>query len=41
MITSVPGVPDMVARINAELPPEIRVWGYVRAVLVVCLTGSQ
>ncbi|KAJ7763584.1 pseudouridine synthase [Mycena maculata] len=30
MITHVPGVPDMTARINEELPPEIRVWGYVR-----------
>ncbi|GLB41831.1 putative pseudouridine synthase [Lyophyllum shimeji] len=30
MITSVPGVPDLVARINEELPPEIRLWGYVR-----------
>lgn len=30
MITSVPDVPDMVARINEELPPEIRLWGYVR-----------
>jgi hypothetical protein len=30
MITDVPGVPDIVARINEELPPEIRVWGYVR-----------
>ncbi|KAJ7699000.1 pseudouridine synthase [Mycena rosella] len=30
MITSVPGVPDMIARINEELPPEIRLWGTVR-----------
>ncbi|KAJ7125154.1 pseudouridine synthase [Mycena epipterygia] len=30
MITSVPGVPDMTARINEELPPEIRLWGHVR-----------
>ncbi|KAF5383796.1 hypothetical protein D9615_003543 [Tricholomella constricta] len=30
MITMVPDVPDMVARINEELPPEIRLWGYVR-----------
>jgi tRNA pseudouridine38-40 synthase len=29
MITSLPGVPDVVARINEELPPEIRLWGYV------------
>ncbi|KAG5647484.1 hypothetical protein DXG03_009419 [Asterophora parasitica] len=28
MITAVPDVPDMVARINEELPPEIRLWGY-------------
>lgn len=30
MIVEIPGVPDIVARINEELPPEIRVWGYVR-----------
>ncbi|KAJ7464571.1 pseudouridine synthase [Mycena latifolia] len=30
MITRVPGVPDMTARINEELPPEIRLWGTVR-----------
>ncbi|KAJ7625581.1 pseudouridine synthase [Roridomyces roridus] len=30
MITTVPGVPDMTARINEELPPEIRLWGHVR-----------
>ncbi|KAJ6529995.1 pseudouridine synthase [Mycena vulgaris] len=30
MITAVPGVPDMIARINEELPPEIRLWGTVR-----------
>lgn len=29
MITTVPDVPDIVARINEELPPEIRLWGYV------------
>lgn len=29
MIMNVPGVPDTVARINEELPPEIRLWGYV------------
>ena len=29
MIMNVPGVPDIVARINEELPPEIRLWGYV------------
>lgn len=31
MITQVPGVPDMTARINEELPPGIRLWEYVRA----------
>ncbi|KAI0343284.1 pseudouridine synthase [Trametopsis cervina] len=30
MITCVPGVPDLVARINEELPPEIRLWGFER-----------
>ncbi|KAH9479442.1 tRNA pseudouridine synthase 1 [Psilocybe cubensis] len=30
MIITIPGVKDIVARINEELPPEIRVWGYVR-----------
>ncbi|KAF8887314.1 pseudouridine synthase [Infundibulicybe gibba] len=30
MITSVPDVPDIVTQINQELPPEIRLWGYVR-----------
>ncbi|KAJ6478841.1 pseudouridine synthase [Mycena vitilis] len=30
MITHVPGVPDMLARINQELPPEIRLWGHLR-----------
>jgi hypothetical protein len=30
MITDVPGIDDIVARINEELPPEIRLWGYVR-----------
>lgn len=29
MITTVPDVPDIMARINEELPPEIRLWGYV------------
>ena len=29
LITEVPGVLDMVARINEELPPEIRVWKIV------------
>ncbi|KAG5725459.1 Xylulose kinase [Termitomyces sp. T112] len=30
MITTIPGVPDVVARINEELPPEIRLWGFTR-----------
>ena len=30
IIPSVPGVPDLVARVNEELPPEIRLWGFVR-----------
>jgi hypothetical protein len=29
MITAVPGIPDIVSRINEELPPEIRLWGFV------------
>ncbi|KAG6897809.1 hypothetical protein C0992_010613 [Termitomyces sp. T32_za158] len=28
MITTIPSVPDVVARINEELPPEIRLWGF-------------
>lgn len=34
MITTIPGVPDIVARINEELPPEIRVWNYVGHILL-------
>jgi tRNA pseudouridine38-40 synthase len=34
MITAVPSVPDIIARINTELPPQIRVWSYVGASLV-------
>ncbi|KAJ3491869.1 hypothetical protein NLI96_g400 [Meripilus lineatus] len=30
MITQIPGVDDIVARVNDELPPEIRLWSYVR-----------
>ena len=30
IITSIPDRPDFVAAINAELPPEIRIWGCVR-----------
>ena len=29
VITEVPGVENMVARINEELPPEIRLWDMV------------
>ncbi len=29
MITARPDVPDMLARVNEELPAEIRLWGYV------------
>jgi tRNA pseudouridine(38-40) synthase len=34
MIVSVPGVDDIASRINDELPPEIRVWGYVGAFIL-------
>lgn len=30
LIPEIPGVPDLVARINEELPPEIRLWNFVR-----------
>lgn len=30
MITAIPGVEDIIARINEELPPEIRLWGTIR-----------
>ncbi|KAH8103991.1 tRNA pseudouridine synthase [Cristinia sonorae] len=30
LIVDIPGVTDLVARVNDELPPEIRVWNYVR-----------
>ncbi|KAF7968519.1 hypothetical protein HWV62_30214 [Athelia sp. TMB] len=30
MIPTIPGIPDMIACINENLPPEIRAWGYVR-----------
>ncbi|KAL5531441.1 hypothetical protein ACEPAG_4318 [Sanghuangporus baumii] len=30
IITRVPGVPDLVARTNEELPPEIRLWSFTR-----------
>lgn len=32
MITSIPGVTDIVARINELLPPEIRLWNFVRCI---------
>ncbi|KAF7308256.1 PseudoU-synth-1 domain-containing protein [Mycena chlorophos] len=31
MITQIPGVEDLTARINEELPPEIRLWQHVRS----------
>ncbi|OCH96254.1 tRNA pseudouridine synthase [Obba rivulosa] len=31
VITAIPGVDDFVGRVNEELPPEIRLWGVVRA----------
>ena len=31
MITELPDTPDLVARLNELLPPEIRVWTFVRA----------
>ncbi|GBE86651.1 tRNA pseudouridine synthase 1 [Sparassis crispa] len=30
LITEIPGVPDFVARVNEELPPEIRLWSVSR-----------
>ncbi|RPD64120.1 tRNA pseudouridine synthase [Lentinus tigrinus ALCF2SS1-7] len=30
LITTIPGVPDLVGRINEELPPEIRLWSILR-----------
>lgn len=30
MITSIPGVPNVLSRINELLPPEIRLWNFVR-----------
>ncbi|KAF9454250.1 pseudouridine synthase [Macrolepiota fuliginosa MF-IS2] len=30
MIMNIPGVPDLVSRVNELLPPEIRLWGYAR-----------
>jgi tRNA pseudouridine38-40 synthase len=31
LISEIPGVPNVVEAINTHLPPEIRVWGIVRA----------
>jgi hypothetical protein len=31
LITQIPGVPEVVAAVNELLPPEIRIWGIVRA----------
>ncbi|KAF8659853.1 hypothetical protein AX16_001738 [Volvariella volvacea WC 439] len=31
LIITIPGVPNIVERLNEELPPEIRVWGLVRS----------
>lgn len=31
LIVNIPGIKDWVARVNEELPPEIRVWGKVCA----------
>lgn len=41
MIMNVPGVEDMVTRINEELPPEIRLWGYVGLILPCYLMISM
>ncbi|KAH6915914.1 pseudouridylate synthase [Coprinopsis sp. MPI-PUGE-AT-0042] len=30
MISQIPGIPDLVAAVNEQLPPEIRFWGFVR-----------
>ncbi|TFK29719.1 pseudouridylate synthase [Coprinopsis marcescibilis] len=30
LISAIPGVEDLVARVNEELPPDIRFWGFVR-----------
>ncbi|KAF8216938.1 pseudouridine synthase [Mycena galopus ATCC 62051] len=40
MITSVPGVPDITARINEELPPEIRLWGHARLFSAIRVQNS-
>ncbi|KAI0954838.1 hypothetical protein AcW1_006610 [Taiwanofungus camphoratus] len=30
LITAIPGIPDLVSRVNEELPPEIRLWSILR-----------
>lgn len=40
MITEIPGEGSMLDRINAELPPEIRVWDFVRLSFYPC-TGKN
>lgn len=35
LINAIPGVPDLVARINEELPPEIRIWSIVRTCAIL------
>lgn len=35
LIKDIPGVQDMVARINEELPPEIRLWSIVSRILAL------
>lgn len=30
LIVDIPGVPDIIEKINQELPPDIRLWAYVR-----------
>ena len=36
-----PGVPDMVARINEERPPEIRLWDFVRMLVSVYHASTE
>jgi hypothetical protein len=39
MICEIPGVPDVTARINELLPPEIRLWSFVREHARTCLAS--
>lgn len=43
LIKDIPGVPDLVARINEELPPEIRLWSIVSRdeALLCCMCIHQ